>query len=110
MGTNFSFISSYQPQKHGQTEVVNMSLGKLLRSLVTEQGSRRDQILPQAEFEFNNSVNRSTRKSAFEIMYGIHPRGITELTDMKQDEFRSVGAKYFATEMEKLHDRVRKKL
>jgi hypothetical protein len=90
--------------------VVNMSLGNLLRSLVTEQGRQWDQILAQAEFEFNNSVNRSTGKSPFEIVYGIHPRGITELRDMKQDEFRSVGAKYFATEMQKLHDRVREKL
>jgi hypothetical protein len=71
----------------------------LLRSLVTEQGRQWDQILAQAEFAFNNSVNRSTGKSPFEIVYGIHPRGITELRDLNQDEFRSVGAEYFATEM-----------
>jgi hypothetical protein len=44
-------------------------------------------------------VNRSTGKSPFEIVYGIHPRGITELRDLNQDEFRSVGAEDFATKM-----------
>jgi hypothetical protein len=55
-------------------------------------------------------VNRSIGKSPFEIMYGIQPRGITKLRELNQDEFRSVGAKDFATEMQKLHDRVREKL
>jgi hypothetical protein len=51
----------------------------------------------QAEFAFNNSVNRSTGKSPFEIVYIIHPRGITQLRYLNQDEFRSVGVEYFAT-------------
>jgi hypothetical protein len=82
----------------------------LLRSLVTEQGRQWDQILAQAEFAFNNSVNRSIGKSPFEIVYGIQPRGITELRDMNQDEFRSAGAEDFTAEMQKLHDRVREQL
>jgi hypothetical protein len=32
------------------------------------------------------------------------------LRDLNQDEFRSVGTKYFSIEMQKLHDRVREKL
>jgi len=79
----------------------------LLRSLVTEQGRQWDQSLAQTKFAFNNSVNRSTGKSPFEIVYGIHPRGIAELRDLKQDEFKSVGAEDFSTKMQRLHDRVR---
>jgi hypothetical protein len=97
MGKNLSFSSTYHPQIDGQTEVVNMSLGNLLRSLVTEQGRQWDQILAQEEFAFNNSVNRSTWKSKFEIVYGIQPRGITELRDLNQDEFKSAGVEDFAT-------------
>ena len=69
--TNFSFSLAYHPQTDGQTEVVNWSLGDLLRSLVTEHHSSWDQILPQAEFTYNDSVNRSTGKSPFHILYGI---------------------------------------
>jgi hypothetical protein len=82
----------------------------LLRSPVIDQGCQWNQILAQTEFAFNNSVNRSTRKIPFEIVYGIHPRRIIELRDLNQDEFKSVGAKDFATGMQKLHDRVKEKL
>ena len=71
----------------------------MLRSLVTKQGCQWDQILAQEEFSFNNSVSKRTRKSPFEIVYGIQPRGITELRDLNQDEFKSVGVEYFATKM-----------
>jgi hypothetical protein len=33
------------------------------------------------------------------MVIGIEPRGITELRDMNQYEFRSVGAEDFATKM-----------
>jgi hypothetical protein len=55
-------------------------------------------------------VNRSTRKSPFEFVYGIQPREITELRDLNQEEFRSARAEDFATKMQKLHDRVREHL
>jgi hypothetical protein len=60
LGTNFSFSSNYHPQMDGQIEVVNISLGDLLRSLVTKHHSQWDNILPQEEFVYNESVNRST--------------------------------------------------
>jgi hypothetical protein len=65
MGTYLSFISSYHPQTDGNTEVVNKSFGNLLRSLVTEHHSQWDQILPQTEFAYNDSPNRSTGKIPF---------------------------------------------
>jgi hypothetical protein len=59
LGTDLSFISSYHPHADGQTEVVNQSLGDLLRILVAEHQSQLDQILPQVEFAYNVSPNRS---------------------------------------------------
>ena len=75
------FISTYHPQMDGKIEVVNRILGDLLRSLVTEHHSSWDNVLPQAEFAYNDSVNRSTGKSPFEIVYGRQPRGLSELRD-----------------------------
>jgi hypothetical protein len=44
----------------GQTEFVNRSFGDLLRSLVAKHHSQWDNILPQAKFAYNDSINRST--------------------------------------------------
>jgi hypothetical protein len=57
LGTDLAFRYAYHPQTDGQTEVVNRSLGDLLRSLVVEHHTSWDQILPQAEFAYNDSVN-----------------------------------------------------
>jgi hypothetical protein len=65
LGTNLSFSLAYHPQMDGQTKVVNKSLGDLLRSLVTKHHSQWDNILPQAEFAYYDSFNRSIGKIPF---------------------------------------------
>jgi hypothetical protein len=110
MGTNLSFISSYHPQTDGPTEVVNRSLGDLLRSLVTEHHSKWDHILPQAEFAYNDSLNRSTGQSPFQIVYGMQPRGFFELKDSEKNETRSASAEDFAEALKEIHIQVREPL
>jgi hypothetical protein len=110
LGTDFSFISSYHPQIDGNTEVVNRSLGNLLRSLVTKHHNQWDLILQHAEFAYNDSPNRTTRKSPFKMLYGMQPRGVAELRDLEQSDFRSARVEDFATEMKKLHIHIREKL
>jgi hypothetical protein len=110
LGTNLAFSSSYHPQTDGQTEVVNRSLGDLLRSLVTEHHSQWDNILPQAEFSYNDSVNRSTGQSPFQVVYGMQPRGISELRDSEQTATRSASAEDFAEAMKELHSQVKERL
>jgi hypothetical protein len=110
MGTNLMFSSAYHPQTDGQTEVVNRSLGDLLRSLVTEHHSQWDSILPQAEFAYNDSVNRSTGQSPFHIVYGMQSRGVSELRDSEQTATRSASAEEFAEAMKELHGQVKQRL
>jgi hypothetical protein len=110
LGTNFSFISAYHPQTYGQTEFVNKSLGDLLRSPVTKHHSQWDHILPQVEFSYNDSFNRSTGQIPFQIVYGMQPRGVSELKDSEKTEFRSAGAEDFAEAMKELHNQVRERL
>jgi hypothetical protein len=110
LGTNLMFSFAYHPQMDGQTEVVNRSLGDLLRTLVTEHHSSWDSILPQAEFAYNDSVNRSTGKSPFQIVYGRQPRGVSELRDSEQTNTSSANAEEFTEAIKELHSQVKERL
>ena len=57
LGTNISFSSAYHPQTDGQTKVVNISLGNILRSIVYENPKQWDLSLAQDEFAYNDSPN-----------------------------------------------------
>jgi hypothetical protein len=106
-GMILSFSSAYHPYTDGQTEVVNQSLGDLLRSLVDEHHSQWDQILLQVEFAYNDSPNQSIGQIPFQIMYGMQPRGVSELTNLEHNEFRSAGVKYFAVEIQEIHSKIK---
>ena len=86
LGTRLNFSSAYHPQSDGRIDVVNRSLGNLFRSLIRESTKQWDRILAQAEFAYNDSPNRSTGMSPFQILYGMHPRGVYELSDLGQLE------------------------
>jgi hypothetical protein len=64
------YSSTYHPEMNGHKEVVNMSLGNVLRSLSGENPSQWDLALAQPEFTYNDLVNISTRKIQFHIVYG----------------------------------------
>jgi hypothetical protein len=110
LGTNLAFSLAYHPQIDGHTEVVNRSLGDLLRSLVIEHHSSWDNIFPQAEFAYNDSVNQSTGQSPFQVVYGMQLRGISELRDSEQTAIRSTSAEDFTEAMKELHSQVKERL
>ena len=80
VGTKLNFSSVYHPQTDGQTEVVNSSLGNLLRCLVQDNLKSWDMKLCQAEFAHNHAVNRSTGYSPFQVVYSSLPKGPLDLT------------------------------
>ncbi|KAJ9566128.1 hypothetical protein OSB04_002094 [Centaurea solstitialis] len=82
VNTKLNFSSAYHPQTDGQTEVVNRSLGNLLRCLVGDHVKAWDQKLCQAEFAHNHAVNRSTGFSPFQVVYSVQPRGPLDLMSL----------------------------
>lgn len=66
--------------------------------------------MAQAEYAYNNSPNRSTSKSLFQIVYEMHPTGVHELWDLGTIEKRSADGKEFVDAIQELHEEVKKKL
>ena len=80
----------------GQIEVVNRILGNILRILVYKNIKQQDLALAQAEFSYNDTPNRSIGMSPFQIVFGMHPRGVYELRDLGKQEVRSAKVEDFA--------------
>ena len=79
VNTQLDFSSAYHLQTDGRTEVVNRSLGDLLRCLTGEYVKSWGQTLCQTEFSHNHVVSRSTGFSPFQVVYSIVPRGPLDL-------------------------------
>lgn len=67
--TNLIFNSAYHPQSDGQTEVMNRTIGSMLRCLVNDKSKQWDSVLPQVEFTMNSMINRTTGHNPFSIVY-----------------------------------------
>ena len=63
----------YHPQTDGQTEVMNRILKDYLRAFTRDGQDKWDEMLTIVEFAMNNSINASTIKTPFFLIYGTHP-------------------------------------
>jgi len=71
--------TAYHPQSDGQTERVNQSLEQYLRIYCDYHQDDWAQMLPLAEFVYNNAKHSSTQTSPFYANYGYHPRATIKL-------------------------------
>ncbi|PKU73985.1 ATP-dependent DNA helicase RecG [Dendrobium catenatum] len=92
LSTQLQLSSAYHPQTDGQTEVVNRTLGNLLRCLVQEQPKIWDEVLGQAEFAFNSMPNRSTGMCPFSIVYTKMPNTCVDIAVIPKCKSKSASA------------------
>jgi hypothetical protein len=71
--------TAYHPESDGQTERVNLTLEQYLRIYCDFHQDDWYQLLPLAEFVYNNAKNSSTGMSPFYANYGYHPRVIAKV-------------------------------
>ena len=79
MRTKLQFSNAFHPQTDGQTDVVNRSLGNLLRCLVGENLRTWNLVLLTVEFSYSSSVNETIWMSPFEVVYACQPRQLIDL-------------------------------
>jgi hypothetical protein len=73
LGIQHSFSSAFHPQTDGQTERVNRVVEDYLRHFIDPHQSNWSQLLPMAEFAYNNSFHQSIQTTPFRLNYGIDP-------------------------------------
>jgi transposase InsO family protein len=74
MGTKLSMSTAQHPQTDGQSEREIRTLITALRSFCNDHQDDWDDILPMLELGFNTSVQASTQRSPYELLYGQQPR------------------------------------
>ncbi|QRV83887.1 hypothetical protein RhiJN_11903 [Ceratobasidium sp. AG-Ba] len=92
---------SLPPRNDGITERTNQWLEGFLRSFCNYRQDDWVRWLPIAEFCHNNQVNSATGKTAFETIYGLHPRW--DLVDL---EVNAPNAADMADSMQEIWDEV----
>ncbi|GJY62202.1 transposon ty3-I gag-pol polyprotein [Tanacetum coccineum] len=105
LGTSLNFSSTAHPQTDSQTEVVNRTLGNMIRCLCGEKPKLWDVSLTQAEFAYNSAVHSSTRFSPFEVMYKTSPRHMVDLVDLPGK--KNIQANRMVDEVQATHEVVR---
>jgi len=68
LGTKLLFSTTCHPQMDGQTELVNRTLGTLLRTILEKNLKNWEVCLPHIEFAYNRTVHRTTSCSPFEVV------------------------------------------
>ncbi|XP_072076494.1 uncharacterized protein [Arachis hypogaea] len=79
LGTKLLYSTTCHPQTDGQTEVVNRTLGTLLRAVVGKNLKTWEDCLPFIEFAYNRTTHSSTGFSPFELVYGFNPLTVLDL-------------------------------
>ena len=74
LGVKLNISSAYHAQTDGQTERTNRTLEHILRPYCSYDQDNWDELLPMAEFAFNNAPSATTGVSPFQANYGRHPR------------------------------------
>jgi hypothetical protein len=74
LGIGISASTAYHPQTDGQTERVNQELEQYIRLFTSERQDDWDELLPIAEFQYNNHVHSATQATPFMVDTGRTPR------------------------------------
>ncbi|KAG8096288.1 hypothetical protein GUJ93_ZPchr0013g35274 [Zizania palustris] len=103
LGTKLLFSITCHPQTDGQTEVVNRTLGTMLRAVLKKNLKMWEECLPHVEFAYNQEVHSTTKVSPFQVVYGFNPCAPIDLLPLPTFEHVHLDAKTHADFILKLH-------
>src|SRR6267154_1965864 len=97
------FTSGYHPEGDGQTEHANQTLEQYLRMYCNYQQDNWAELLPLAEFAYNNAPSATTGVSPFFANKGYHPN----ITIYPNCESTSARAEEYTMNLDELHQFLR---
>ena len=100
------FTSSYHPEGDGQTEHANQTLEQYLQSYCNYQQDNWSELLPLAEFAYNNAPSATTRVSPFFTNKGYHPN----ISVYPEHDMTSAWAHEYAVNLDSLHQYLREEM
>jgi len=106
LGMTLHFTSGYHPEGDGQTEWTNQTLEQYLRIYCNYQQDNWAELLPLAEFAFNNSPSATTGVSPFFANKGYHP-DIAVNSDLG---LSSSHAQEYTSDLKELHEFLRSEM
>ena len=106
LGIKRKLSTAYHLQTDGQTERTNQVLEGYLRNFLNYDQNDCYQLLPLAEYAYNNSQASAHTLTPFFANYGFHPR--TEW--MKERDVQNPGATMYTHWMQTVHNKARKTL
>ena len=107
LGTKLLFSTTCHSQTDGQIEVVNRTLGQLLRTLIKKNLKSWKECFPLKEFTYNHSVHSSTHYCPFKVVYGFIPLSPLDLSPLPLNMRVDLYGKKKANFIRKLHEKVR---
>lgn len=97
------FTSGYHPEGDGQTERTNQTLEQYLRFYCNYQQDNWSDLLPLAEFAYNNAPNATTGVSPFFANKGYHPN----LSIHPERDLASAQARQYVTDLHELQEQLK---
>ena len=97
------FTSGYHPEGNGQTECTHQTLEQYLWIYCNYQHSNWSDLLPLAEFAYNNAPNATTGVSPFFANKGYNPN----LSVHPEHDLVSARAHDFVVDLDGLHQQLR---
>jgi len=98
--------TAFHPLTDGQTERLNQTIKTYLRAFVAKDQDDWVNLLPMAEFTYNNSVTTENSMFPFYANYGFYPTAIDPVSMESLNPASKVGTHWMHT----LHNESRKGL
>jgi len=100
------FTSGYHPEANGQAERTNQTLEQYLHVYCNYQQDNWSELLPLAEFAYNNAPSATTGVSSFFANKGYHPN----LSVYPEQDIASSRARDFVLNLNELQDMLKEEI